>query len=108
MQQRNSELPNETREYNEPWPDPNIPYNPEKIIADAEKHVKEKREAYLSSCLLNSSYIALQMVFEYNIQGVCWIGLQEYTNVLWNHNNAIILAADSAVTVGGYAAIHDL
>ena len=57
MQQRNSELPNETREYNEPWPDPNIPYNPEKIIADAEKHVKEKREAYLSSCLLNKSFL---------------------------------------------------
>ena len=36
----------ETREDNEPWPDPNIPYDPEEIIADAEKHVKEKREAY--------------------------------------------------------------
>ena len=55
-----------------------------------------------------SSYIALQMVFEYNIQGVCWIGLQEYKNVLWNHTNTIILAANSAVTVGDYAAIHDL
>ena len=33
-------------EYNEPWPDPNIPYDPEEIIADVEKHVKEKREAY--------------------------------------------------------------
>ena len=35
-------------EYNEPWPDPNIPYDPDEIIADAERQVKERREAYES------------------------------------------------------------
>ena len=33
-------------EYREPWPDPNIPYDPDKIIADAESHVRERRKAY--------------------------------------------------------------
>ena len=33
-------------EYNEPWPDPNIPYNPQELIARAEKRVQERRNAY--------------------------------------------------------------
>ena len=33
-------------EYNEPWPDPNIPYDPQELIARAEKRVQERRNAY--------------------------------------------------------------
>lgn len=33
-------------EYNEPSPDPSIPYDPQEIIASAEQRVKERRNAY--------------------------------------------------------------
>jgi len=33
-------------EYCEPWPDPDIPYDPDQIIADAEKRVMERKKAY--------------------------------------------------------------
>ena len=33
-------------EYDEPWPDPNIPYDPDEIIKDAEHYVAERRNAY--------------------------------------------------------------
>ena len=33
-------------EYNEPWPDPNIPYDPDAIFAQAQQRVQERKEAY--------------------------------------------------------------
>ena len=33
-------------EYDEPWPDPDLPYDPDKIISEAEQCIKERREAY--------------------------------------------------------------
>ncbi len=37
-------------EYDEPYPDPEIPYDPDEIIAHAEQNVKERREAYELLC----------------------------------------------------------
>lgn len=33
-------------EYNEPWPDPNIPYDPDEIFDHAMKRVQERKDAY--------------------------------------------------------------
>ena len=33
-------------EYAEPWPDPNIPYDPDAMITRAERHIKERIDAY--------------------------------------------------------------
>ena len=33
-------------EYMEPWPDPFIPYDPDKLFADAKRRVQERKEAY--------------------------------------------------------------
>lgn len=36
-------------EYNEPYPDPSVPYDPDQIIARAEQRVIERRDAYAFS-----------------------------------------------------------